>query len=101
MEKVGNALALKVPRFCNAEPFTKSGAIGLPQHPDDFLRGKYIVFTLLAIAVRILGAVKASVWRSHFRKNIGCCLLRNFQIKWPSREFIGFAVDDNQQSVII
>ena len=81
VEKVGDALAFKVPRFCNAEPFTKSGAVGLPKQPDDFLRGKYIVFPLLAIAVRILGAVKASVWCSHFGENIGCCLLRSFQIK--------------------
>ena len=53
-EKIGNALSLKVPRFCNAEPFTKSGTIYLPQQPNDFLRGKYVVFSLLAVAVRVL-----------------------------------------------
>lgn len=60
VEKIGNALTLKVPRFCNTEPFTKGGAVGLPQELDDLLRSEYIVFSLLAIAVRILGAVKAA-----------------------------------------
>ena len=81
VEKIGNAFAFKVPCFCNAEPLTKSGTVGLAQQFDNFFWSEYIVFSFLTIAVRILSAVKASFRRGHFIENIESCFFRNFQIK--------------------
>ena len=72
-----------------------------PQKGGDLLRRQEIEFPLLAVAVGVLGAVKASLGCGHLPQDIGGGLFRNFQILRLFRHGVGPAVRHDEQSVVV
>ena len=101
VQEIGNAPALEVAGSGDVKMSAEGFAVLWTQEHQDFLWREQVVFSFLAVAVRVLGAVEAAFGGGHFPEDIICCPLGNLQIQRLPRHGKGLDIGQDHQRVVI
>src|SRR5699024_5129200 len=98
-QKIRNIGSSKVTLSANIIDFTKPLAFLLSQQLENFLLGKKVIFSLLALGIRILGRKEQAAFILHFLLQIGKYTLTNLFIERFTCALKGQQISHGQHGV--
>ena len=101
LRRVQNVLTLEVALVCDAKVPLKDGGVLGSQYPLHLVRRPDKEYTLLALAVGVLGRVEASLRMGHLPQHVVQGLLGNVSVKGIAGSLVRVKVQPTEKGVVV